>query len=247
VAHYPFYHLKFEISQIIRWLLKNAPIINAGGISMATRFGTPGNDELYGTQWPDQMDGKAGDDYVNGQGDNDVMLGGDGDDKMDGRTGNDQLWGGLGKDALFGGTGGDILIADDGDDYLDGGPDPDRLWGGAGDDRLRGGDGDDVLHGGAGSDDLNGGAGADDYVFDGDYVAGDNDVITGFEPGVDHIITWWENSQGEPNANVSITEANGWTIATATDMDTGATLETINIDAIDLPASTWTFFSDFDY
>jgi Ca2+-binding RTX toxin-like protein len=235
------------MSQIARWLFKNELIANTGGISMATRFGTPGPDELYGTQFDDQMDGKAGDDYVNGQGARDVMLGGDGDDKLDGRDGNDQLWAGPGNDALFGGTGDDILIADDGDDYLDGDADFDRLWGGAGADRLRGDDGDDVLHGGAGSDNLNGGAGADDFVFDGDFVAGDVDTITGFEPGVDIVITWWENSEGEPNANVSITEAEGQTIATATDIETGATLETITIDAVGLPESTWVRFSDFDY
>ena len=80
--------------------------------------------------------------------------------------------GGANSDDLFGGLGNDTLI------------------GGAGDDRLFGEQGDDKLTGGSGSDTFIGGAGNDTIIlenFNGNFFAGDSDVVTDFTQGQDKI------------------------------------------------------------
>jgi serralysin len=81
----------------------------------------------------------------------------------------------------IGGSGNDTLIANDLGCTLTGGGGNDTLIGGAGNDRLIGG---------AGIDLMTGGGGADTFVFtagDSSTATGQQDLITDFTPGVDHI------------------------------------------------------------
>jgi Ca2+-binding RTX toxin-like protein len=86
---------------------------------------------------------------------------------------------------LRGGKGQDVLISGRGSDTLIGGKGDDVLSGGAGNDRLRGGAGADHLTGGEGIVKLTGGSGED--VFEFMHHSGDQDIITDFEIGIDHI------------------------------------------------------------
>ena len=71
----------------------------------------------------------------------------------------------------------------------------DYLFGGYGDDTLAGGADDDELEGGIGNDILAGNAGADWFYFD-HYGAGESDVITDFEVGMDGIDLSYTNIGG---------------------------------------------------
>jgi serralysin len=92
--------------------------------------------------------------------------------------------------------GNDSIIGASGNDTLAGGNDNDHLYGMSGSDKLDGGAGNDVLLGGADADRLTGGAGSDVFVFnvegfrfssDSGMGAGNRDVVTDSQPGVDKI------------------------------------------------------------
>jgi hypothetical protein len=103
-----------------------------------------------------------------------------------GTSGADIKTGGDGADTLAGRAGADHLTGGGGNDLINGGADSDVLSGGDGADTLSGGDGNDVLSGGTGHDRMSGGSGADTFRFDGP-VAGSDDKVSDFQPGVDHV------------------------------------------------------------
>ncbi|MEZ5911978.1 MAG: M10 family metallopeptidase [Paracoccaceae bacterium] len=138
-----------------------------GGDGNDVANGMQGNDRVYGDDGNDTVYGSSGDDTVNGGAGNDQVFGNDDDDNVNGWTGNDTVDGGNGNDTVFGSYGDDVV------------------HGGAGNDAVFGNDGADELYGDAGNDTLTGGAGADEFVFAA--VAGERDVVTDFEDGVDHI------------------------------------------------------------
>jgi VCBS repeat-containing protein len=144
-------------------------------------LGGQGSDSIAGNGGNDWIDGGPGNDMLTGGGNDDVMLGGEGNDTLNGGAGASTLHGGDGNDSLtgtpllFGGAGADTLIGNNGAG--------DTLYGGSGNDVLRGRDGADVLVGGFGADTLTGGGGADRFVFLD--PADTNDVITGFQTGLD--------------------------------------------------------------
>ncbi len=111
-----------------------ALVISCGG-KLATRVGTPGNDNITGTAGPDVMNLQGGSDTANG---------GDGNDLICGGAGNDTLNGGNRRDRLLGQGGNDKLNGDAGKDRLNGGEGNDTMNGGAGNDRCIGGPGNDT-------------------------------------------------------------------------------------------------------
>lgn len=164
-----------------------------GGQGNDTMSGGTGNDFMGGGLDDDVMDGGPGNDVVNGGPGDDTIAGGDGNDTMGGSFGNDFVFGGGGDDDLGGGAGRDYIDAGDGNDSVGGGEGNDTIFGGTGDDFLAGGGRDDVIDGGAGRDKINGGAGndqmtggagADLFIFN-EFFAGENDVITDFQDGLD--------------------------------------------------------------
>lgn len=132
--------------------------------------------------------GGRGDDLIVGGFGSDRLIGRGGDDVIFGLFGDDRLRGGGGGDRLNGGRGDDVLKGGRGDDRLRGGRGDDVLEGGRGDDVLKGGRGDDVLAGGSGDDILNGGPGADRLLFDPSSPSEGDDLIKGFELGLDKIV-----------------------------------------------------------
>ncbi len=84
------------------------PPLFAGG-TLATTFGTHGEDVLLGSAGPEAP--RAG-------GGNDLLLGGAGNDALLGGAGNDALSGGPGDDAIAGGPGNDVIFAGPGDDTV---------------------------------------------------------------------------------------------------------------------------------
>jgi len=85
-------------------------------------------------------------------------------------------------------------------DTLNGAGGNDALYGLEGDDTLDGGSGNDFLSGGPDTDTLTGGAGCDVFAFD---PAGDDDVITDYNPAVDRMSfpAQGEESSSNPAAN----------------------------------------------
>lgn len=174
-------------------------------------LGDDGADRIGGGLGNDTIDGGAGDDVIGaGRGD-DIAAGGDGNDVVSAGAGNDTLGGGAGNDSMSGSFGNDSIDAGDGDDIVGGGTGQDTILGGVGNDQIGGGEGDDdifggdgddflagggrddiidggagndTINGGAGNDDMSGGEGADLFVFN-EFVAGDFDLITDFEVGID--------------------------------------------------------------
>ncbi|QQP93993.1 hypothetical protein IGS68_35030 (plasmid) [Skermanella sp. TT6] len=93
-------------------------------------------------------------------------------------------------------------------------------------------DGDDVLRSGSLGDTFDGGAGRDQFFMD--YGKG-IDRLVNFDAAEDVIVTeMWGDSQGDPIANRTITEANGHTIVKTTSFS-GTVLHTLDIDAVGLP------------
>ncbi len=176
-----------------------------GGPGNDAILGGDGNDTIGAGQGDDTADGGAGDDIVNGGPGDDSLSGGFGDDTMgasfgddtvDGGAGNDSLGGGTGRDLLTGGEGNDIIGGGEGNDTVRGGNGNDFLAGGGRDDLLVGGAGADQLNGGTGNDTLTGGAGADVFIFTG-FAAGETDVITDFQDGIDLLrLSGVENAPG---------------------------------------------------
>jgi Ca2+-binding RTX toxin-like protein len=183
-----------------------------------------GADVLRGNSAGNVLTSGNGDDDLFGAGGNDTLYGGAGNDTLRGDAGNDLLYGGTGQDTLMlsgttavrvdlsltvaqnTGYGMDLI---NGIENVTGGAAADRLTGNAlgnvlsgaaGNDALSGGAGNDTLNGGAGNDSLTGGSGADWFVFSN---SDGNDVITGFEDGVDMLImgTFGEVTVQDAGAN----------------------------------------------
>jgi Ca2+-binding RTX toxin-like protein len=85
---------------------------NGKGNTMATIYGTPGDDVINGTTDGDALYGLGGNDMLSGFGGNDYLDGAAGNDTLDGGTGDDLLHGGTGIDHLMGGNGQDRLVVD---------------------------------------------------------------------------------------------------------------------------------------
>ncbi|WP_297774506.1 DUF6851 domain-containing protein [uncultured Roseovarius sp.] len=179
-----------------------------GGTGNDTLDGGDGNDIIGAGQGDDSATGGEGDDIVNGGHGNDDIDGGAGLDTIGGGTGDDVIADEAGNDDIGGGAGQDVIDAGDGDDSVGGGEGNDDILGGDGNDFLAGGGRDDTIDGGAGDDSINGGdgddvmtggAGADVFVFN-VFKAGDEDVITDFEDGVDSFLIRTTNLEtGEVN------------------------------------------------
>jgi len=176
-----------------------------GGLNNDTLKGGFGNDSLSGGGGADNLEGGLDDDTLTGGGNNDTIDGGNGVDLLDGDSGNDVLKGGQDNDTLFGDAGNDTLFGSTENEQfgsfesneLDGSTGKDSLIGSSGEDILVGGEDKDTLIGGADNDlligGINEGAGFDDksdiFKFTGDEFGGSfgNDIIRGFQPGVDKI------------------------------------------------------------
>jgi serralysin len=164
-----------------------------GGLGNDTIDGGDGNDTIGAGQGDDIITGGAGDDGLFGGAGTDLISGGTGndnigasyaDDILDGGAGNDDMGGGFGRDLIVGGAGNDTIGGGEGDDTIDGGDGNDFLAGGGRDDRIDGGTGADLINGGFGNDIMTGGAGADTFIFT-EYGAGETDIITDFQNGID--------------------------------------------------------------
>jgi len=102
------------------------------------------------------------------------------------------------------------------DDLITGDEFSNQLKGNNGDDVLVGGAGDDTLDGGSGNDTLDGGAGSDTF----NYTKGDgNDIILGFEEGVDEI-RFFDFTDAEQDQFLSETTPEGHTLMTLSDGST---------------------------
>ncbi|GEO43649.1 hypothetical protein SAE02_77970 [Skermanella aerolata] len=91
----------------------------------------------------------------------------------------------------------------------------------------------DVLIFGSGNETFAGRGGADDFVIFSN--SGDVDRIVGFNAAEDQV--WgdiWFNSNGDPIANRSITEAGGETVVTTSSF-AGEVLHELRIDAVGIP------------
>lgn len=161
-----------------------------------TAFGQGGSDLIVGGEGADSLHGGSGNDIIDGGWGHDTLFGASGHDAMDGGLGRDLLLGGAGEDTLFGGDEADTVAGGDGNDLVYGGEGDDRLTGSAGRDELLGEAGADTLVGGTGEDRFEGGAGADRLVTEADGVedlfiyqraTDGDDVISGFELGVDKV------------------------------------------------------------
>lgn len=97
------------------------PTDTAKDLSMATLYGTTGNDTLNGTTSPDVIYGYPEGSFPEDETGNDSLRGGDGNDRLYGGGGNDTLRGDAGGDELHGGDGDDVLYGGDGNDDYDGG------------------------------------------------------------------------------------------------------------------------------
>ncbi len=104
---------------------------------------------------------------------------------------NDKFYGNKYADLIHGGPGRDVIMGGGGNDTLYGDAGIDGLRGGNGNDYLIGGAATDVLIGDLGSDTLNGGTSGDAFVYlkasDSGALAGQSDVIRGFQAGLDEI------------------------------------------------------------
>jgi Ca2+-binding RTX toxin-like protein len=106
--------------------------------------------------------------------------------------------------------------------------------------KIVGGNGDDVITAGAGNQTLTGGGAADFFIFrffEGDTNAG-HDFITGFNVAEGDRISFdtiADEQFPEPPFKITGTEANGFTTYTSTDIDTGAVVHEVTIDAVGLP------------
>ena len=163
-------------------------------------FGRDGNDALLGMNGDDVLVGGSGADTLSGGNDNDTLNGGTGADTLNGGSGVDlaqytDAIAALRADLQVSGTNtgeaaGDTYISIENlhgsahDDVLLGDGARNTLFGADGNDRIFGRDGNDVLLGMKGDDVLVGGTGADVFIFQ---TAGDNDLITDFEDGIDTI------------------------------------------------------------
>ncbi|MCZ4343205.1 calcium-binding protein [Sphingomonadaceae bacterium G21617-S1] len=169
-----------------------------GGVDGADLIsGDDGNDYIQGNDGDDEIAGGNGSDRINGGGAND-RIEGDGNGGGSGSVPNPNH----GNDTINGNAGFDRINGGGGNDSIRGGRDNDTISGESGDDILMGDLGNDVIAGGGGLDVMTGGSGQDSF-FVGD--PGDGaiqgasyekegpraflmDIITDFEPGIDHMV-----------------------------------------------------------
>jgi RTX calcium-binding nonapeptide repeat (4 copies)/Cadherin domain len=170
-----------------------------------------GGDTVNGGNEEDTIFGGSGADTLKGGGGEDLLMGGGGADALYGGNDNDVLYGEGGNDTLYGDKGDDVLVGGDGGDTLYGGQGNDVLYGDAGNDTLYGEDGNDTLYGGAGDDAAYGGKGDDTFVF-------------GAGMGHDSFAggggAWTDTIQ--LSGVDGVTAYNGWTLAGAAVVDSGA-------------------------
>ncbi|SLN56759.1 Bifunctional hemolysin/adenylate cyclase precursor [Roseivivax jejudonensis] len=169
-----------------------------GGEGNDSIAGETGDDTIGGGVGDDRIDGGAGDDVLAAGAGDDGIIGGAGNDTIGGSYGSDSVGGGSGDDSLGGGFGMDLVEGGDGNDSIGGGEgndtvrgddDDDFLAGGGRNDIVDGGEGNDTINGGSGNDTLTGGSGADQFNWiSTDNIAGDVDVVTDFEDGVDTLL-----------------------------------------------------------
>jgi len=194
-----------------------------GGNGADQLFGGSGNDIMGSGSQNDYLEAGEGNDTMSGGYGADTLYGGNGDDQMAGSFGsNDYLYGGDGNDDMGGGAGRDFLYAGAGDDRVGAGDQDDLVYGGTGNDFLGGGSGDDTLYGETGNDTLNGGSGddlltggvgADQFVFN-NLIAGEHDIITDFQDGLDLIRI---HGAGGGFGTLTITAIAGGTLITVGD------------------------------
>lgn len=233
-----------------------------GGDGRDSLSGGAGNDLVYGGDLADTLLGDAGDDRLNGGEGYDKLFGGVGNDLLYGADHGGNLSGGSGDDRLYGGAGRDILAGDEGNDVLVGGQFADTMSGGTGDDRLfghygndliagnhgndrlDGGNGADTIEGGFGADSLTGGAGSDVFVFtqldffDGDFEAGQVNVITDFANGFDKIAMDARLEYSFASATIS---AIGHDVKVEFGGGFGVTILLKNVNLSDIDASDFSF------
>lgn len=167
----------------------------SGNAGVNTLLGNTGNDVLDGGLGLDRLIGGAGDDLYLLGAERDVVieLVGGGADTMVGtatfRLAEEVeagLLDGAAGDAVLGNALGNLLLGNSEANRLFGVGGADSLAGAGGNDTLDGGEGGDTLNGGAGRDILRGGLDADVIVIG---TAGfQNDVISGFETGLDKVL-----------------------------------------------------------
>src|SRR6056297_591532 len=174
-----------------------------------TILGLDGDDTLFGSAGDDVLEGGLGDDVLDGGAGADALIGGLGTDTASYDTATAgvrvDLAGviaGTGDalgdtfdsiEILVGSRSGDALYGSNGDNSIFGGNGYDRLYGRAGDDVLEGGLGGDVFYGNLGADKMTGDTTLqmDRFVYftnlDSGAGAGNRDIITDFQHGVDRI------------------------------------------------------------
>lgn len=108
------------------------------------------------------------------------------------------------------------------------------VTGGSGEDRFLGGDGNETFNGGKGADQF--------YV---NTTGGDVDHINGFNSAEDVIVSeLWFTSQGDPNNRLTVTESDGHSTLTTTNV-AGDVVQTTIVDAVGIPDSV--FKNGFDF
>ena len=95
----------------------NDDSIRAGAGNDTVQAGA-GNDSVDAGSGNDSVDGGAGNDSLMGGAGLDTLVGGDGDDTLNGGDGNDSFDGGLGNDTIYGGGGDDRGTGGDGNDLI---------------------------------------------------------------------------------------------------------------------------------
>lgn len=163
-------------------------------------IGTPGADTLIGGAGNDTISGGAGPDVIDGGAGRDTVTFADATDGVwvDLQNPNFMKGDALGDvitnvEVIIGTGKADQLRGDSADNELHGGAFSDRLYGRAGDDLLFGEGGADALYGNLGADTMTGGPGAirDRFIYfqtvDSRPGAGNRDIITDFQTGIDRI------------------------------------------------------------
>ena len=166
--------------------------------------GLGGDDQIFGRGGNDRLFGGAGKDLLRGEADDDKLFGGSADDLLVGDAGDDVLSGGSGIDAVsYGSSPGAVFVnlnvgfafgGEDDDDILSvenvfGSRFDDTIIGANGVNELKGQDGNDFLSGALDTvnDILTGGAGTDTFDAIAGAGAGQRDIVTDFQHGVDKV------------------------------------------------------------
>jgi Ca2+-binding RTX toxin-like protein len=196
-------------------------------------IGTSDADTIDGRLVADTINGRDGDDTISASGGRDVVFGREGEDLIVGGNSSDVLWGGTESDTVIGGAGNDLIQGNADADLLIGidiglndqsageldalnQPGAFDLLGVAGldlpapgadthgADTLLGGSGDDTLFLGGG-DIATGGDGGDSFITGEWMPAGQETVITDFDPSTE-ILSYVYTETAGPTPEVTITE-----------------------------------------